>query len=132
MLNIPRDNPDCKPCRLCGHTKKYRDGKCVPCALARSKRYDRLRDHPRNSLHRQLGLDRKAFYHGLEEQGWVCAICQRLPAKGNLDVDHCHKTKKFRGFLCRACNTALGKFQEDVTILKKAIVYLEKSGENDA
>ena len=51
----------------------------------------------------------------------VCEICQ-LPEKfysklkleskpDRLTVDHCHKTLKFRGLLCRACNYRLGWYE---------------------
>ena len=39
-------------------------------------------------------------------------------------LDHNHKTKKFRDFLCHNCNRAIGCFNEDVEILFKAIEYL--------
>ena len=38
-----------------------------------------------------------------------CAICGE---EVKLHVDHCHKTGKIRGLLCRNCNTSLGKFSK--------------------
>jgi len=38
-----------------------------------------------------------------------CEICGR---KVKLCVDHCHKTKKFRGLLCRVCNRQLGWYEK--------------------
>tara|TARA_R110000744_G_scaffold336996_1_gene442270 strand:+ start:296 stop:640 length:345 start_codon:yes stop_codon:yes gene_type:complete len=40
-------------------------------------------------------------------------------------IDHCHKTGKIRGVLCNGCNTGLGKFKDDVELMRKAIRYLE-------
>lgn len=51
-----------------------------------------------------------------------CAICS---SKKDLCYDHCHETNMFRGFLCRTCNTAIGKFKDNIHLLKKAIEYLE-------
>lgn len=51
----------------------------------------------------------------------VCEICllsekftsnkQAKAAPDQLSVDHCHKTLKFRGLLCRACNYRLGWYE---------------------
>lgn len=83
--------------------------------------------HPRNDLHRKLGLTRERFFAALEAQGWACAICGKIP-KGKLDVDHCHASGKFRGMLCKGCNTALGKFKDSPALLARAIVYLLAGG----
>ena len=40
-------------------------------------------------------------------------------------LDHNHKTGEVRGYLCESCNTGIGRFDDDVTILKRAITYLE-------
>lgn len=62
-----------------------------------------------------------------EAQDFKCAICGRTEEEiGKIfDVDHDHVTKKVRGLLCHACNTALGLFQDSSTILIKAAYYLQ-------
>lgn len=82
---------------------------------------------------------RQKFSIGLDEylamaiaQENRCAICGGLETEtrgGNtkaLAVDHCHKTGAIRGLLCSSCNTGIGKFRDDVTILESAIAYLQK------
>lgn len=60
----------------------------------------------------------------LEEQNFKCKICERdITNKSYLD--HNHINGKFRGLLCINCNTSLGKFNDDVALLHKAIEYLE-------
>lgn len=53
-----------------------------------------------------------------------CWICDRIPQRRRLHVDHCHKTNRFRGFLCSDCNTGLGQFKDDCRLLENAIKYL--------
>ena len=52
-----------------------------------------------------------------------CSICEKDDAP--LVVDHDHRTKTFRGLLCRQCNSALGVFGDSVEGLQRAIDYLE-------
>ena len=63
----------------------------------------------------------------LEKQNGVCAICGVEKNKNNssLCVDHDHKTGKIRGLLCHLCNTAIGKFNDDILLLEKAIKYIK-------
>jgi hypothetical protein len=42
------------------------------------------------------------------------------------NIDHCHETGEVRGLLCTACNTAIGKMNDDIDRLRSAISYLEK------
>jgi hypothetical protein len=44
-----------------------------------------------------------------------------------LVIDHCHTTGVVRGMLCHNCNRALGLLQDDTTLLKRAITYLERA-----
>lgn len=52
-----------------------------------------------------------------------CDICGKI---GIICFDHCHKTAKFRGWICKNCNFALGLVGDDIKILKKMINYLRK------
>ncbi len=59
-------------------------------------------------------------------QKGLCAICGRKDRDRRLTVDHDHGSQKKRGLLCNKCNRALGLFRDDLEILKKAVLYLEK------
>lgn len=105
-------------CRICKSTKPesqmvinhttpvkihYKDI-CKVCAGEKSKLVNNLRKHnPLPEDHR-------------------CPICQKSDKKYYLDHDW--KTKEFRGYLCNACNIALGLLKDDVDILNRAIWYL--------
>ena len=53
-----------------------------------------------------------------------CMLCEIENDK--LELDHCHGTEIVRGFICKNCNTGLGKFNDDPQLLVKAIEYLLK------
>ena len=62
----------------------------------------------------------------LVEQHYSCAICDGPPnGKGNrLHIDHDHETNEIRGLLCHSCNTGLGLFKDDPSLLQRATAYL--------
>lgn len=65
----------------------------------------------------------------LKSQNGVCAICSGVNSNGDrLAVDHCHKSGKIRGILCRNCNTAIGLLCDDLSRCRAATAYLERTG----
>lgn len=59
-----------------------------------------------------------------QAQDGKCAICGE-PSPHVLMIDHCHRTGRVRGLLCRACNFGLGWFRDDPERLRKAAAYLD-------
>lgn len=53
----------------------------------------------------------------------LCKICGK---EKEMVIDHCHKTGRVRGLLCRLCNIGLGSLNDDIEILENAIKYLKK------
>lgn len=51
-----------------------------------------------------------------------CVLCGTTE---DICVDHCHDCNTVRGPLCRACNSAIGRFGDDPARLQAAIEYLE-------
>lgn len=76
------------------------------------------------------GISCEEYDKLLEKQNGVCAICGNPEKTKNkrLHVDHCHLTSKVRGLLCGKCNTGIGKFGEDTTVLEAAIRYIKGGG----
>ena len=54
-----------------------------------------------------------------------CELCGKIGKSGRIYFDHNHRTKKFRGWLCVRCNTILGLANDDISLLKLLIKYLE-------
>ena len=71
----------------------------------------------------QYGITVTEYRRLFALQNGRCAICN-VNQESNLDVDHCHKTNKVRGLLCRKCNNAIGLLQDDAALCKKAADYL--------
>lgn len=59
------------------------------------------------------------------KQNNQCAICLSPPEGCRLSVDHCHKTGRIRGLLCRQCNAVLGLLKEDPSLFFRAADYLK-------
>ena len=52
-----------------------------------------------------------------------CNCCGNVT---KLVCDHDHKTDEFRGWLCEACNTGIGKLGDDLNGLRMAMAYLKR------
>lgn len=140
-----------KTCRKCREAKPLSEfykspstkdglyGSCKDCHKAvMRKRYESKHEQERG----RSAANRWAASHGLKPSevkelyqrasSGACDICGRRDHaqtfKGNnrvLALDHDHRTGELRGFLCFACNTAIGKLQDDPALLRKAAEYLE-------
>lgn len=92
--------PECKDCN-----EKASKGKSEAKKLAKSR-----------------GISFKA------PEGTKCAICDKLPEKGNVLVfDHCHKTNCFRGYLHNSCNRSLGVLGDDCLGAIRYFNYVNKT-----
>lgn len=81
----------------------------------------------RNSYYKKkFGITLEQYEELLTKQNHQCAICENTDTR-RLAVDHCHTTGVVRGLLCSSCNISIGRFQDDVSRLERAISYLKKS-----
>lgn len=71
----------------------------------------------------KFGLSLEDYNQMINNQQGKCAICGISDTQ--LCVDHDHSTGKVRGLLCHNCNHGIGKFQDDIKLLNKAINYLK-------
>lgn len=142
-----------KTCRSCGVEKSFdafsldkrrRDGRsfyCKDCANKKARdRYNEKRSDPEwyrleqekerdRHLRRTFGINSEQYNQMLDRQHGKCAICLTTECKSGyaFAVDHCHATCVIRGLLCRDCNTSLGKLNDDIETLQRAIDYLRSS-----
>jgi hypothetical protein len=76
-------------------------------------------------LRRKYGITTKERNRLLRGQGYRCAGCRKTKV-GHWHTDHCHRTQKVRGVLCRPCNLALGFARDVPATLRRLADYLEK------
>lgn len=84
----------------------------------------------------KYGITLEEFDSLLLEQRHMCKICKchilRLTDSDTryraAVVDHCHKTGTVRGLLCHTCNRALGLFNDDYELLRRASEYIKTVG----
>jgi hypothetical protein len=99
-------------CKLCRSTSRTDVG---------SEHYDYHKERARK-YRRRYGITIEQYDDMYAAQAGKCLICDKH--KILLNVDHDHATGKVRGLLCSLCNTSLGGFRDDITLLAKAIIYL--------
>tara|TARA_B110000003_G_C16614464_1_gene520777 strand:+ start:124 stop:657 length:534 start_codon:yes stop_codon:yes gene_type:complete len=97
--NIITKRPSCKDCR------KLIDGKPI-------SKEDRKKWEEDNRLSEGMIFE--------------CPICLKISIVGitKIVLDHNHSTGEIRGYLCESCNTGIGRFKDNVNILKNGIEWL--------
>lgn len=131
----PRCQIHCKRCDVLFLTVENRKvcRKCTAEMVQNTKTGLSQRD---SNLVRTYGITVNEYEVMLETQGGVCWICEKPQKNRRLSVDHKHekgekrrsprlRRSRVRGLLCWRCNTALGKFDDNPTFLRKAADYLE-------
>ena len=99
-------------------------------ALSERERKRRARRSKHNThLKKTYGISIQDYDRILESQGGKCAICRGGTSKRHFAVDHNHKNGQIRGLLCARCNTALARFMDDITNLRRAVRYMKDDGE---
>lgn len=93
--------PSCKDCRI----------KMEGAGVSRADRIKWLKEKPIN-------------------EPFICPICKKRTIAGvtsKIVLEHDHRTGKPGGWICDSCNTGLGRFKDDIELLKSAIEFLKKS-----
>lgn len=93
--------PSCKDCRI----------KMEGVGVSRTDRIEWLKKKPNN-------------------EPFECPVCKKRTIAGvtsKVVLGHDHRTGKPGGWICDSCNTGLGRFKDDVELLKSAMEFLKKS-----
>lgn len=93
--------PSCKDCRV----------KMEGVGVSRTDRIEWLKKKPYN-------------------EPFECPVCKKRTIAGvtsKMVLEHDHRTGKPGGWICDSCNTGLGRFKDDVELLKSATEFLKKN-----
>lgn len=143
VVSVPRWSLDtheythmCGPNNCVERTARYRvltlhDG----TRFGRSKRNEGWHQlHALEVACKKYGLTIEEWAQMYQDQDGVCAICEKPETRAHngivtrLSVDHDHETGAVRGLLCDACNTSIGRVNDDPNLLWKAMEYLIRHG----
>lgn len=83
----------------------------------------------KHHLKKKFGISLDTYNEMFSQQSGSCAICGKheLDNGGKrLAIDHNHETGQIRSLLCHNCNTGIGHFEDDVSIVEKAVNYLKR------
>src|SRR5690349_14852083 len=122
--------------RLAKNRENFKKWYAVPANREKRREYQRKARAVNPEHHREL---RRKYYAANKKHWWKsrglptptrpapnsCELCLAPPSKKALALDHSHATGKFRGWLCSKCNKALGLFNDNAALLRKAADYLE-------
>lgn len=130
-----------KRCQTCKEFKASVDfypdyPRCKRCDKEAQAKYKlespqkfRLTAHKKRLKH-SYNLEYTDYLRMCEEQNNLCKICGKDNKGWKLAVDHCHDTGNIRGLLCNTCNRAIGLFNDNAALLRKAADYIERNTMN--
>ena len=99
--NRPVRRPSCKDCRV----------KMEGVGISRTNKLKWLKKKPAN-------------------EPFECPVCKKRTVAGitnKVVLEYDHHTGKAGGWICDSCNTGLGRFRDNIGILKSAIKFLKKN-----
>jgi hypothetical protein len=135
-----RRNKQCKKCREYHNSRwelnpdRYREKRVEYNKLHKQRNREK---NFRNIIRAKYNLSVEEYDRMLKDQLNRCAICEIEfvldGSKSNLNrlpcIDHCHRTNKVRGLLCRKCNLSLAYIESG--LYEKAQEYLRVNEAKD-
>ncbi len=104
----------------------------IDCAEGRKQRAKKRRESNPflyKCYLKRYGLTKEIYHQMVFDQKGCCLICEEQQ-EDTMHIDHCHKTGKVRGMLCRKCNNFLGYLEGFSTErIQRSFQYLEDNKE---
>lgn len=113
-----KEGEETKVCKICSKEKP------ITAFYYAHKLLGRIDNRCKSCHNKQMQWKRETKVKFLHKCSGYCDICG--VKEDSLHFDHDHTTLKFRGWLCRECNTGLGKLGDTVESLERALKYLKK------
>lgn len=138
-IGHPNENivPGYAECQKCLDNNKLRkqknidNGKCSShkdrdLAPGKRKCQECIENSYWQKIYKKYKITKEQYFIECEKRNYCCDLCNKKCLTANSGnnkrdifvIDHDHKTKKFRGLLCNACNTTIGMFNENIDRLK--------------
>lgn len=133
--------PGRRQCKKCENKRDYQATRADPERYEKKKAQvrDYCRRNPkpydpvkeRKSTIRRKGISVDDYERMVDEQDGKCAICGSCVEVLFIDHDHeCCPGERacgncVRGLLCNRCDLALSHFGEDVSVMRRAVEYME-------
>jgi len=112
------------------YNKNHRSLKTLYMQQYRAKNSEKIRLYSINSnLMRSYGITMQQKEKIILNQNNKCLSCGtdlKQLAHKMIHIDHDHFTNKIRGVLCHNCNTTIGLLNEDLNMVDKIRIYIEK------
>lgn len=110
------------------YPEKHRARQRVYAAANKEKKYAATKKWRKDKPHkqRQLAWRQQGLPAPTRPETSTCECCGNL-SKIAMTLDHDHNTGKFRGWLCRKCNTNIAGLGDNIDGVKKALAYLERN-----
>ncbi len=70
--------------------------------------------------------DPKEILEAFTGKCYVCGVPE-VECQIRLNIDHDHKTGRFRGWLCRKCNVAVGYLSDNKEVILRLAEYIEQA-----
>jgi hypothetical protein len=115
------DSSEKRTCAECGEEREVTD---FALNGKQTRRGERYRARRCNSCMREYFRRMRQLRKTVGARSLNCELCRRI---GQVVLDHDHTTGDFRGWLCVTCNCGLGKLGDDITSIRRAIGYLDRS-----
>ena len=96
---------ECRECRKKREGKKY--------TLKQKKEFEK--SNPRPQIGEQFTCP-------------ICLVTFTVGTGNDVNLDHDKETGDIRGWLCGSCNTSMGRFRDDISMLARAIIWLKEKG----
>ena len=125
-LENGENKPESKVCTKCGKDKLLSEYTILPGSSIRGRNRGKNPECKECEYARRKG-ERQAYKFAgkpaIPPLGEPCQCCGKTDQR--LVFDHCHTTLKFRGWLCKRCNTAIGSLGDTIEGIENAMAYLK-------
>lgn len=128
-VNLFYSGRTCKECAKHQMRERYKNKKDEVKAYRKRNAQKLAKTAFRLKLKNNYNMTIELYEQIFNAQDGKCAICKTSDFKGLYSrphVDHCHVTGQVRGILCHHCNTGLGLFRDDKSLLQAAAEYLQQ------